>query len=143
LQKKTKSNGDASPANAFPDIETDKFFQYVIERRITEAEKELDSIRTVIPPTEMGKGFLKALEGLMLTARSNNDRYLYLSKIEKTPKKLKELRKEFAKESTNNLHASYDIGYFRALENYMRKLESPSMPQKAGDAEEATRRNQE
>jgi len=46
-----------------------------------------------------------------------------LSKIEKTHKNLKDLRKEFALHETNVLHSDYDRGYFQALENYMRKLE--------------------
>jgi len=60
---------------------------------------------------------------LLLTAKSNNDKYLYLSKIENTPRKLKELRKEFAVHTTNKLHTEYDRGYFAALESYVRKLE--------------------
>lgn len=59
----------------------------------------------------------------MLTAKSNDDRYLYLSKIEKTPKNLKALRKEFAMHGTNTLHTDYDRGYFQALETFIRKLE--------------------
>jgi hypothetical protein len=95
----------------------------IIERRISDAEKELDTIRTTIPSTELAKGFLKALEGLLLTAKSNNDKYLYMSKIERTPRNVKALRKEFDAHITNRLHADYDVGYFQALESYAKKLE--------------------
>ncbi|MGA2460273.1 MAG: hypothetical protein ABSF82_02515 [Candidatus Bathyarchaeia archaeon] len=105
----------------------------MIERRISDAEKELDAIRTTIPATETAKGYLKALEGLILTAKSTDDRYLYLSKIDKTPTKLRTLRREFAEQGTNVLHADYDRGFFLALETYMRKLERSNLPQQKVD----------
>lgn len=101
----------------------DRFFQAVMERRIADAEKELDSVRASIPATESAKGNLKACEGLLLTAKANSDKYLYLSKIEKTQKQLKTLRKEFAAQVANSLHTDYDRGYFQVLESYMKKLE--------------------
>jgi hypothetical protein len=101
----------------------DKFFQAVIERRIADAEKELDSMRASIPATENARGCLKACEGLLLTAKAGDDRYLYLSKIEKTQKQLRKLRKEFAAERAKDLHTEYDKGYFRLLESFIRKLE--------------------
>ena len=101
----------------------DRFFEAVMERRIGDAEKELDSVRESIPATESAKGNLKACEGLLLTAKANSDKYLYLSKVENTQKQLKTLRKEFAAQAANSLHTDYDRGYFQVLESYMRKLE--------------------
>lgn len=66
---------------------------------------------------------------MLLTAKSNDDKYLYLSKIDKTSKKLKALRKEFTNHTKSNLHADYDRGYFRALEIYVKKLERSDVPQ--------------
>ncbi len=135
--KKTRSSGDVETPQAGLDINTEGFFKRIIERRISDAEKELDAIRTKIPATESAKGYLKALEGLLLTAKSTDDKYLYLSKIEMIPTKLKTLRKEFAQHGTNVLHSDYDRGYFEAVESYLRKLEregpqrEPSNPQKA------------
>lgn len=127
-----KSNGDGEN-NTQTDVrfETNGFFQAVVERRIADAEKELDTFRAKIPGTERGKGYLKGLEGLLLTAKSNDDRYLYLSRFENTQKKLRLLRREFASHTTNNLHSDYDKGYFQALENYIRKLERSGLAQEA------------
>ena len=100
----------------------------MIDRRISDAEKELDSIRTSTPASDATTGYLKALEGLLLTAKSNDDKYLYLSKIEKTPKNLRAIRKEFANHNANVLHADYDRGYFQALESFVRKLERSAIP---------------
>ena len=135
--KKTKSSDDAEETIQVPTPnQAENFFQAVIDRRISDAEKELDSIRASIPASDAATGYLKALEGLLLTAKSNDDKYLYLSKIEKTPKKLKAIRKEFTNHSTNVLHAAYDKGYFQALESFMRKLERSEIP--AGPAKEDT-----
>jgi hypothetical protein len=101
----------------------DRFFQAVMDRRIADAEKELDSVRAAIPATESTKGNLKACEGLLLTTKANSDKYLYLSKIERTQKQLKTLRKEFAAQTKHVLHTDYDRGFFQVLESYMKKLE--------------------
>ena len=124
--KKTKSNaGDEKPKpEPTPTFNTERLFQALIERRIADAEKELDTIRATLPSTESAKGYLKALEGLLLTAKSNEDKYLYLSKIEKTPKNLKTIRREFSRQAKNGLHGDFDRGYFQALESYLRKLEN-------------------
>jgi gamma-glutamyl-gamma-aminobutyrate hydrolase PuuD len=103
----------------------------VIERRIADAEKELDMIRTSIPATETTNGYLKACEGLILTAKTSNDRYLYLSKIEKTQEQLRALRKEFRQQTANPLNTDYDRGYFQILESFFRKLERSNAQPKA------------
>jgi hypothetical protein len=92
-------------------------------------------VRSTITGTENGRGYLKGLEGLLLTAKSNDDKYLYLSKIEKTQRKLRELRKEFANHTTRTLHSDYDKGYFQALENYIRSLERSDLSQGASDGD--------
>jgi hypothetical protein len=139
--KKTKSNADAEKPTPKPEptptFNSERLFQALIERRNADAEKELDTIRATLPSTESAKGYLKALEGLLLTAKSNEDKYLYLSKIEKTPKNLKNLRREFSQQAKNALHGDFDRGYFQALESYLRKLEragptaEPATPKKA------------
>jgi hypothetical protein len=130
-----KSNADAEQPQTEtpPNIETEKFFQAVIDRRIADAEKELDTIRTLLPSTESGKGYLKAIEGLLLAAKSNEDKYLYLSKIEKTSKNLRTLRREFSQQSKSTIHGDFDRGYFQALESYVRILERAGAAESAGD----------
>ena len=116
----------------------DKFFQAVVDRRIADAEKELDSVRASIPATESAKGYLKACEGLLLTAKANSDRYLYLSKTEKTQKQLKTLRKEFAGQAANTLHTDYDRGYFQVLESFMKRLERAGSHPDQSDGDKPT-----
>ena len=109
----------------------------MIERRIADAEKELDFIRTSIPGTESAKGYLKACEGLLLTAKASGDKYLYFSKVQKTRKELRTQRKEFAREAMNQLHTDYDRGYFQVLESFMKKLERSNI--QAANSVEATK----
>jgi hypothetical protein len=105
-----------------------------VEHRISDAEKELDTARTVLPSTESAKGYLKALEGLLLTAKSTDDKYLYLSKVEMTQKNLKTLRREFSQQTKNALHADFDRGYFQALEAYAKVLEHIDSTEQAPNA---------
>ena len=132
--KKTKSNADAETPPT-PNINAEKFFQAVNDRRISDAEKELDAIRMNMPATELANGYLKALEGLLLASKTTDDKYLYLSKIEMTPTKVKTLRKEFAQHETNELHSDYDRGYFQAVETYLRKLERDGPPREPTNSE--------
>jgi hypothetical protein len=88
----------------------------------------------MLPSTESAKGYLKALEGLLLTAKSNDDKYFYFSKFEKTPKNLKTLRREFAQQAKNALHGDFDRGYFQALEAYVRALEESSRVEQPADS---------
>jgi len=63
------------------------------------------------------------LEGLLLSAKASDDKYLYFAKIEKNTKNMKTLRREFGQQAKNPLHAEFDRGYFQALEAYARILE--------------------
>ena len=65
----------------------------------------------------------------MLTAKSNDDKYLYLSKVDKNPKNMKTLRREFGQQARNTLHGDFDRGYFQALEAYAKVLEHSNPPQ--------------
>ena len=69
-----------------------------------------------------------------MTAKSTDDKYLYLTKIEKTQKNLKALRKEFAQETKNTLHGDFDRGYFQALESYLKLLEQAGPSEQRPDA---------
>ncbi len=103
---------------------TKRFFQNIDLRAWTDAEKELDAIRQKAENTPWHKGYVKALEGLLLTYRSNDDKYIYLPKAlsNRTEESVNELRKEFAEFSNNEIHGEYDRGYFKALEDYLALL---------------------
>ena len=114
-----------------PQVSVNKFLQFVGERSWTDAEKELDIIRQKSENTQWSRGYVKALEGLLLTYRNDDDKYIYLPKAlaNRTEEDTKALRKDFADFAANDLHGEYDRGYFKALEDYLSLLGSLKTPQ--------------
>ena len=100
-----------------------RFFQLVENRQFAEAERELERIRQKMENNEWNQGYLKALNGILLSTKMNNDNYSFLSKINpKDVKTLKEYRKEFLKQVNNRLREDYDKGFFSAWADYTRVL---------------------
>ena len=93
-------------------------------RAWTDAEKELDVIRQKAENADWYKGYLKGLEGLLLTYRTNDDKYIYLPRAltNRTEESVNLLRKEFGEFASNEIHGEYDRGYFKALEDYVTLL---------------------
>ncbi len=119
-----------------PQVSVNKFLQYVGERSWTDAEKELDIIRQKSENTQWSRGYVKALEGLLLTYRNDDDKYIYLPKAlaNRSEEDTKALRKDFADFAANELHGEYDRGYFKALEDYLSLLGPLKTPQPLGQA---------
>ncbi len=122
----TRSKSAGSDGPVIPQPSVTKFFQSVEERAWTDAEKELDNIRQKVENTQWSRGYIKALEGLMLTYRSNDDKHLYLPKAltSHSDENIDGLRKEFTEFSSDELHGEYDRGYFKALEEYLAVLKT-------------------
>ena len=102
-------------AGALPEAEIDKYLRLIVERRIADAEKELEELRPKFTNTEWNRGYVKALEGLALTRKAGNDNYLFFAKKEFDKKALKILMKEFANNAESPLYGDYDRGYFSGL----------------------------
>lgn len=122
----TKSKNEERDGSLTPQLSVAKFFQSVEERAWTDAEKELDSIRQMAENNQWSRGYIKALEGLMLTYKSNDDKHLYLPKVlnDRSEENLQGLHKEFTDFSSDELHGEYDRGYFKALEEYLAMLKT-------------------
>jgi len=77
-----------------------RFFQLVENRQFAEAERELERIRQKMENNEWNQGYLKALNGILLSTKMNNDNYSFLSKINpKDVKTLKGIQKRVSKTS--------------------------------------------
>jgi hypothetical protein len=115
------------------EVSLQNFTTYVAERAWTDAEKELDTIRQNSENTQRSRGYVKALEGLLLSYKNDDDKYIYLPKhlADKTEQNVEALRKESAEFSSNELHGEYDRGYFKALEDYLTMLSQTKNPQPA------------
>ena len=100
-----------------------RFFQLVENRQFAEAERELERIKQKMENNEWNKGYLRALNGILLSVKMNDDQYSILSKINsKDGKTLKEYRKEFLRQVNNRLREEYDKGFFSAWADYTRVL---------------------
>jgi hypothetical protein len=119
--RKTRQKDADRASPTIPKLEVNKFLQQVEERAWTDAEKELDNIRQKSDSGQWSRGYVKALEGLLLTFRGNDDKYIYLPKIVgiSAPEVVAELKSEFAQFSVSDIHGDYDRGFFKALEDYL------------------------
>jgi hypothetical protein len=121
--KTTRAIGEDSLASKLPDTEIDKYLQLIIDRKTADAEKELEGLRTKLGSTEWSKGYVKALEGLVLTRKASNDKYLFFAKKEFDKKSLKTLAKEFTSTAESALYGEFDRGYFSGVVRLMKLME--------------------
>ncbi len=143
-QKKTRPNDvDNRGPNMIPQVPVSKFLEHVEARAWTDAEKELDIIRQKSDNSQWSRGYVKALEGLMLTYRNNDDKYIFLPKIlaNRTEDAISNLKKEFSEFAANELHGEYDRGYFKALDDYftlLANMKNQQAPTEAAPPQQAT-----
>jgi hypothetical protein len=79
--------------------------------------------------TEWNRGYFRALYGILLSRR-NNDNYSFLTKLDLTDKPaLHGYRREFLDHTRNGLHGDFDRGFFSAWADCMRifaRIETPT-----------------
>jgi hypothetical protein len=110
-------------AGTLPEADIDKYLRLVIERKIADAEKEIEQVKPKLGNTEWNRGYAKALEGLLLTRKANSDNYLFFAKKEFDKKSLKALMKEFADKAESPLYGDYDRGFFSGLARLTKIME--------------------
>ncbi len=142
--KTTRLNAvDSGGPKVIPQEPVNKFLEHVEARAWTDAEKELDVIRQKSDNSQWSRGYVKALEGLLLTYRNNGDKYIFLPRVlaSRTEDTISNLKKEFSEFATNELHGEYDRGYFKALDDYLTMLgnmKNQPTPAEAPPPEQAT-----
>ena len=101
-----------------------RYFQLVVNRQFAEAKRELERIKQKMHKTEWNRGYFRALYGMLLARRSNNnDSYAFFSKLDLNDKAaLHGYRREFLDHVKNRLHGDFDRGFFSALADFMRVL---------------------
>ncbi|MEM3641775.1 MAG: hypothetical protein QXH37_07645 [Candidatus Bathyarchaeia archaeon] len=101
-----------------------RYFQLLINRQFTEAERELERIKQKMHKTEWNRVYFRALYGMLLARRSNNnDSYAFFSKLDLNDKTiLTSYRREFLDHVKNRLHGEFDRGFFSAWADCMRVL---------------------
>jgi len=103
-----------------------RFFQLVRERKFAEAERVLERIRVRMKNSgkeEFNKGYLDALNGIILSFRSSSGSYEFFSNLDLTDvQSLKKHYKDFRRNAGSRFQADYDIGYFSALTDFLRVI---------------------
>lgn len=101
-----------------------RYFRLLVNRQFTEAERELERIKQKMHKTEWNRGYFRALYGMLLARRSNNNgSYAFFSKLDLTDKKsLQEYKREFSEHVKNRLHGDFDRGFFSAWTDCLRVL---------------------
>ncbi len=101
------------------------YFQLLNGRKLSEAEEVLKKVKEGLDGSEWNKGYLNAMEGLLLAARSDDDRYLYLKRVKLGTQTLREVKAKLRRcvGETGLLNPEFDSGYFRCWVDYLKTLE--------------------
>jgi len=107
-----------------------RYFQLLVSRQFTEAERELERVKQKMQKTEWNRGYFRALYGMYLSRKNSaTDDYAFFSKIDLTDKvNLHAYRKEFLDHMRNGLHGDFDRGFFSAWADCMRILTRMDIP---------------
>ncbi len=90
------------------------FFDAVIERRFSDADKALDEVRSRKNANpEFQEGYIKALEGILTSARSGDDRDFF-NKASTTEEGLEKHSKDFRELLMKGRPKPFDTGFFSA-----------------------------
>jgi hypothetical protein len=100
-----------------------RFFQLLVNRQFTEAERELEKLKQKMHKTDWNRGYFRALYGMFLSRKTNGDAYAFFSTLDLSDKAtLHRYRREFLGHVGSKLHGDFDRGFFSAWADCMRVL---------------------
>lgn len=103
----------------------DEYVKLIMERNLAASERIIIEIRKILKDIPWERGYLNALEGILVAERSGDTRYIYLSRLDlKNPKKVEEARRTFQAESRNPLQGEFDRGFFSAWSEFLKIAKS-------------------
>ena len=106
-----------------------RYFQLIVSRQFTEAERELERVKQKMQKTEWNRGYFRALYGMYLSRKNAADDYAFFAKVDFSDKvALNDYRKEFLNHMGNGLHGDFDRGYFSAWADCMRIISRMNIP---------------
>ncbi|HUV54115.1 MAG TPA: hypothetical protein VMW03_02800 [Candidatus Krumholzibacteriaceae bacterium] len=96
-----------------------EFIENLLDRKFTDAERSLEAVKDCsFSDEEYKAGYVNALEGLLLTVRSGDERD-FLNRNQFTPENLKDYRSKFKGFASSPIRTSWDSGYFDAWADLM------------------------
>ena len=113
-----------------------RYFQLIVSRQFTEAERELERIKQKMHKTDWNRGYFRALYGMLLSRKTNGDEQSFFSKLDLSDKAaVHGYRREFLDHTKNGLHGDFDRGYFSAWADCMRVLTRIDVPSPQSSSE--------
>lgn len=101
-----------------------KFFDELFNRRFSEADRSIKKIREKkFNEAKFKEGYILALEGILLSNRTGDERELY-NKLTFEPSEIQKHKKEFKDFTVTGLHSEFDKGYFSAWHDLMHYQEN-------------------
>lgn len=95
------------------------FFNNMLDRKFTDADKALRALKErKFRDEDFKAGYINALEGLLLSVRSGDERDFY-NRNNFAEKGLKTYRKEFKEMRQSPIRTQFDSGYFAAWSDIM------------------------
>jgi len=95
------------------------FFESVLERRFSDAERALNAVMEKrFGNSEFKEGYLNALRGILLSSRSGDERD-FLNKAPFDEASMKTYRREFGAFLKEGVHTPFDTGYFSAWSDFI------------------------
>lgn len=104
----------------------DDFLHELIGGRFVYADKVLQRMREEKSSAQWQRGYVNALEGMLLALGSRNDRSVLINQI--GAKEANRFAKSFSRQSKNRMQSEFDRGFFAAWVDYMRALKGSKMP---------------
>jgi hypothetical protein len=106
------------------------YFQLLVNRQFTEAERELEALKQKMQKTDWNRGYFRALYGMLLSRRTNGDGYSFFSTLDFADKAgLHVYKREFAEHLNSKLHGDFDRGFFSAWVDCIRVLIRMNIPE--------------
>ncbi|MEM1536847.1 MAG: hypothetical protein QXG58_04230 [Candidatus Bathyarchaeia archaeon] len=121
-----------------------RFFQLILNKQFTEAERELERLKQKMHKTEWNRGYFRALYGMLLVRKSNSDPYAFFAKLDLNDKEaLQAYRREFLEHVKNKLHGDFDRGFFAAWADFTRVASKININEAQTDGTEGKPRSSE
>lgn len=112
-----------------------RFFQLIVSRQFTEAERELERLKQKMHKTEWNRGYFRALYGMYLSRKTNGDAYAFFPRLDLSDRAaLHAFKREFLDHVGSKVHGDFDRGFFSAWADCMRVLSRMEIPSVNGAA---------
>ena len=110
---------------------TTRYVRLLNERKMTDADKILETIRDRLTTAPWHQGYYNALEGIATALKSKDNQFLYINRLNPKEKtRMTQLQKEFSMHSRSPLLGDFDRGYFTAWLEYLRVMKAPDSAEK-------------